>query len=84
MQGQLLLDAARGGAINQARNLLDKGTDPRTSLNLHNAAKRGEHSVGELLLGCRADPNATEKSGSTSLHYAALDGHDDKVQLPLE
>ena len=84
-----MLNAARRGNIDEARNLLDEGTDPSTKdpsefTPLHHAAKGGKVSVVELLLGYGADPNAKENSGSASLHYAAQDGHNEIIQLLLE
>jgi len=50
---------------------------------LHCAAGQGHHGVVELLLSRKADIQAADAEGRTSLHFAARRGHQDIVRILL-
>ncbi|VAI52925.1 unnamed protein product [Triticum turgidum subsp. durum] len=83
-----LLVALIHGSMNAASYLLDHGADPGKAdykgfAPLHHAAKAGDLKMMELLLakGVSVDPVSSE---GTPLYAAALEGHDEIMQILLE
>ncbi|XP_036410511.1 KN motif and ankyrin repeat domain-containing protein 4-like [Megalops cyprinoides] len=75
--------------VEVARQLLELGdTNARASqaeqTALMLAAGHGRSVMVRLLLGCRADPNAQDRTGTTALMSACESGHAEVVRLLLE
>lgn len=87
--GELMIEAAKYGRINEVRYYLDSGvsvdmTDGRETA-LHLACYRGREDVVQLLLERNADVNARDlQFGSTGLHLACISGHTTIVKRLLD
>lgn len=77
--------AARAGAMDCARWLLDRGAEidavtKAGNTPLHLAAERGAAEAVWLLIGRNADMGAQDKKGRTPLHRATYNGHVDAAE----
>jgi hypothetical protein len=75
-----LMSAAYVGAVDLARDLIDRGADLAASDEdgfsaLMYAANGGQDELVKLLLDAGADVNQTDHAGSTPLMFAAQHGH---------
>jgi len=85
--------AAEAGAIDAVQALLDGGVEVDVRIDqgrspMMNIIKEGKSGYGspvvKVLLDNGADPNLQDNSGSTALHYAAMNGRVDIIQLMIE
>ena len=81
-----LIDAAKSGKIEKAKELLKKKVDVNTKTDtgwtpLMYAAARGDKEMAKLLIRKGADVNARNGIGATPLMYAAAGGHVETVEL---
>ena len=81
-----LLEAAKNGDIDQAKQLITSGADVNTKQKfgytpLHCAAWDGHKNIAEFLLARGADVNAATWLGDTPLHSAAERNHHDIAAL---
>ena len=84
-----LIDAVRGGDVDQVRALLAQQADPNTadadgSTALHWAAHRDDRVAAELLLRAGARVGAANRYGATALLTAATNGSAPMLELLLE
>ncbi len=80
--------AARAGAVDRVRQLLDGGADPNETDDegvgpIHHAASRGHAEVIELLIARGADVDLPEFDGDTALINASAFGHSRAVEILL-
>ena len=87
----LIWQAVRGGQDeeviidlleNLSNNINEAGGHDRTTA-LHEAAKRGDEDICELLIECEADVNAVDIMNRTPMHYAARYGFSKIIDLLL-
>ncbi len=88
-RGISVLSLAVGqGHIEITRLLLEQGVDPNNSENsnppIFAAIGEGKYAMVEFLLQNGADPTVRDRHGRTTLHWAAIGGHEEIVQLLLE
>lgn len=83
--------AAKNGATNLARLLLDSGYDIEAEVKddlggtaMHLAARLGKDTLIRLLFDQGADINARDSRGRTALHDTAALGNEDSMRLLLE
>jgi ankyrin repeat protein len=85
--------AAEAGAIDAVQALLDGGVEVDVRIDqgrspMMNIIKEGRSGYGSpvvrVLLDNGADPSLQDNSGSTALHYAAMNGRTDTIQLLIE
>lgn len=84
----LLSDAIAIGDIEQARSLIEKGTDINASGDglqtpLHEAVYHAKKGMVEFLIDKGADVNAKAQLGDTPLHVAAEKGYGEIIELLL-
>ncbi len=77
---------ARGGSVEIAKELIEKGVDFRQKNiygvdPLHIAAENGKYELVEFLLAKGMDIESKSIIGKTPLHYAQENGHDELVAL---
>eukprot|EP01116_Phalansterium_solitarium_P022582 TRINITY_DN7515_c0_g1_i1.p1 TRINITY_DN7515_c0_g1~~TRINITY_DN7515_c0_g1_i1.p1 ORF type:complete len:1248 (-),score=292.60 TRINITY_DN7515_c0_g1_i1:55-3798(-) len=88
VQGSALYTAAEQNQPETVQLLLEAGTfvDYRFKnyTALHKAADEGNLEITKLLIGAKADVNATCDCGDTPLHIASSSGRSDVVRLLLE
>jgi hypothetical protein len=83
-----LMSAAYVGAVELARDLIDRGVDLDAQDDdgftaLMYAANAGNEELVRLLVGAGADVNQSDNAGSTPLMFAAQHGHDRIVKKLL-
>ncbi|XP_047100912.1 ankyrin repeat domain-containing protein 65-like [Schistocerca piceifrons] len=88
-RGTRLIEAAKGGAVEEVRALLAAGADVAARVGvwgtaLHWAALRGDAAVVRLLLSAASDPNARSQCGQTPLHWAAWSGQAEAAAALLQ
>jgi ankyrin repeat protein len=89
IEGDALMRAAQYDHFDQAKHLLDQGTDINATLNdgttaLILAANHGHPDIAQLLLDHGATINAKTKVGYTALMAAAQGGYSDIAKVLLE
>ncbi|KAE8443548.1 hypothetical protein EG329_001788 [Mollisiaceae sp. DMI_Dod_QoI] len=86
---KLFWSAIRDGKADIVQLLIERGVDPNTTSDskteggtaLHNAARRKDPQVAEILIKNGVDPSITDYDGRTPLHIAANNGFEHVVDL---
>src|SRR5690606_36221286 len=84
-----LIDSIRGGELDQAQLLLERGADANAAeangtTALHWAVNRGDRELVAALIKAGADVNARNASGASAMSEAALLGDTQLLSLLLE
>jgi ankyrin repeat protein len=81
--------ASRGGHVDLARMLVERGADVSAqdqdgSTALHLACRKGHVELAQMLLKNGADVSAQDRDGSTVLHFVSRYGHMDLARILIE
>jgi len=78
-----LIEACKNGRLTEVTDLLNARVNPSAKGAIHQASVAGNAAIVDTLVKAGADVNTEDYAGHTQLHYAALYGRADVVNLLL-